>query len=175
MILKIESDHKWQLVKWFRNQAGLRYPSKTTSNCIFLTGRGFQPPKQEQWFQQPWVTRLKSQYGRKYTCKYWQTWNNFRQKFPRHNNYYRECCLWSQVTIWFWLFGSRCCSHLIIDYWLLIIVTTWFFVTFHEGRSWSLSSLPPCNIRCKNPNIWLKQCNCNYCKGKFKKKKGPDS
>ena len=121
MILKIESDHK---VKWSRTQAGLRYPSKTTSNCIFLTGRGFQPPRQEQWFQQPWVTRQKSQYGRKYTCKHLQTWNNLCQNFPRQNYYYCECCLWSQVFLGYDLisvvYSSRCNSHLIIDYWLLL-------------------------------------------------------
>ena len=66
-------------------------------------------------------------------------------------------------TIWFRLFA-------VLDAvltWLLINVTTWFFVTFHEGRSWSLSSLPPCNIWCKKTNVCLKQCNCNYCRCNF--------
>ena len=75
-------------------------------------------------------------------------------------------------TIWFRLFAV---FDAVLT-WLLINVTTWFFVTFHEGRSWSLSSLPPCNIWCKKTNVCLKQCNCNYCKCIFfLKKKGPDS
>ena len=47
-------------------------------------------------------------------------------------------------TIWFRLFAVLDAALT----WLLIIVTTLFFVTFHEGRSWSLSSRPPCNIWC---------------------------